>query len=260
LGTDAAVAAAPSRRSPALPAFVRLYESVVLAHFARKRQTAEGVSAERHLQRTLARSTLHLLTDATASHERNSQSGFSLIEAMVATTILAVALVSLADLLAYATRATMASREATRAVILAEQKMEQLKSLAWTTNDAGERVSDGGSNVAAVTVSGDCAAVATGAAVGLTPSPAGALASNTDGYVDYVDGHGCGLGGGPVPPAGSTLIRRWSIASSDADPDTLVLQVLVTRRAIRMSAPGGGASGRMPDEARVVSVKTRRVP
>jgi prepilin-type N-terminal cleavage/methylation domain-containing protein len=204
-------------------------------------------------------STSHLSIEGT-THRADGQSGFSLIEAMVATTILAVALVSLAALVAYATRATMGSRETTRAVILADQKMEQLKALAWAMDHGGGRVSDGGSNVALVTASGACAAVATGAAVGLTPSPAGTLASNTDGYVDYVDAHGCGLGGGATPPAGSTHIRRWSIAPSDAGPDTLVLQVLVTHRGIRMTGPGGHASGRMPDEARLVSLKTRRVP
>jgi hypothetical protein len=179
---------------------------------------------------------------------------------MVATTILAVALVSLADLLAYATRATVGSGDTTRAVILAEQKLEQLKALAWSTGEDGGRMSDGASNVAAATVSGECAAIATGAAVGLTPSPPGALASNTDGYVDYLDAHGCVLGGGPVPPAGTTHIRRWSIAAADAGPDTLVLQVLVTSRGIRMNIQGNAGSGRMPGEARVVSLKTRRVP
>jgi len=195
-----------------------------------------------------------------AAQRGDADTGFSLIEAMVATTILAVALVSLADLLAYATRATVGSRDTTRAVILAEQKMEQLRALAWSTDDKGEHVSDVGSNVAASTLSGTCAAVTTGAAVGLTPSPAGALASSTDGYVDYVDAHGCGLGGGPVPPAGTTHVRRWSIAPSDAGADTLVLQVLVTGRGIQTRVPGGSTSGRMPDEARVVSLKTRRVP
>jgi len=213
---------------------------------------------ELHLQRSLSRSASHLSIDIT--HRQDGQAGFSLIEAMVATTILAVALVSLADLLVYATRATMGSRDTTRAVILAEQKMEQLKALAWSSTDDGGSASDVGSNVAAASVSGQCGAVATGAAVGLTPSPAGALAINTDGYVDYVDGHGCALGGGQVPPPGTTHIRRWAIAPTDASPDTLVLQVVVTRRGIRTSAPGGGTSGRMHDEPTIVSLKTRRAP
>jgi prepilin-type N-terminal cleavage/methylation domain-containing protein len=213
---------------------------------------------ELHLQRCLSRSASHLSIDTT--HRADGQSGFSLIEAMVATTILAVALVSLADLLVYATRTTMASRDTTRAVILAEQKMEQLKALAWSTKDDGGLVSDGTSNVAAASVSGECGAVGTGAAAGLTPSPAGALAINTDGYVDYVDAHGCALGGGQVPPAGTTSIRRWAISPMDANPDILVLQVVVTRRGIRTSVPGGSTSGRMPDEAAVVSLKTRRAP
>ena len=83
----------------------------------------------------------------------------------------------------------------TRAVILAEQKMEQLHAVAWATESDGSPVSDFTSNLAAFTATGACAGAATGAAVGLTPSPAGALEGNIDGYVDYVDAQGCGLGG-----------------------------------------------------------------
>jgi prepilin-type N-terminal cleavage/methylation domain-containing protein len=235
-----------------------MHRSTVLAHSGRKHPITPHASAGAPFAALPSRSASHLSIDIT--HRRDGQAGFSLIEAMVATTILAVALVSLADLLVYATRATMGSRNTTRAVILAEQKMEQLKALAWSSTDDGGSVSDVGSNVAAASVSGQCGAVATGAAVGLTPSPAGALAINTDGYVDYVDAHGCALGGGQVPPPGTTHIRRWAIAVTDSSRDTLVLQVVVTRRGIRTSALGGGTSGRMPDEATVVSLKTRRAP
>ena len=197
--------------------------------------------------------------DRRRTRRQDGEEGFSLIEAMVATGILSVALVSLADLLAMATRANVASRNATRAVILAEQKMEQLKSLAWTLDDSGTARSDLDSNLAAFPATGSCAGTATGAGVGLTPSPSGALAANVDGYVDYVDAQGCGLGGGAVPPTGSTHIRRWSIQVSDADPDTLVLQVLVTDRGIRTAAVDGRI-GRGTSEARLVGVKTRRAP
>ena len=91
------------------------------------------------------------------------------------------------------------------------------------------------------------------------PSPSRSLAENIDGYVDYVDAQGCGLGGGAVPPPGSTHLRRWSIATSGVGGDTLVLQVLVTDRGIRTAA-AEDAGRRMPDEAVVVSVKARRSP
>lgn len=199
------------------------------------------------------------MTQTPTAHP-NQEHGFSLIEAMVAATILSVALVSLADLLVLSTRTNMASRNTTRAVILAEQKMEQLKALAWAVDDGGGAVGDVGSNLAAFTGTAACAGVATGAAVGLTPSPPGALDANVDGYVDYVDAQGCGLGGGVVPPAGSTHIRRWSIMPSDAGADTLVLQVRVTDRGIRSPAAQGGSAVRMPDEARLLGMKTRRAP
>jgi prepilin-type N-terminal cleavage/methylation domain-containing protein len=188
------------------------------------------------------------------------ESGFSLIEAMVAMAILSLALVSLADLLAMATRANMTARNTTRAVILAEQKMEQLNGLAWSFDDAGARVSDVSSNVAAFPPTGSCASVTTGAAVGLTPSPSGALDANMDGYVDYVDAQGCGLGGGAVPPPGTTHVRRWSIDASPGIGDTLVLQVLVTDRGIRSAASRNASGRRMPDDAILVGVKTRRAP
>jgi type II secretory pathway pseudopilin PulG len=194
------------------------------------------------------------------SGQRNFESGFSLIEAVVATSILSVAVVSLADLLAMATRTNVASRKTTRAVILAEQKMEQLKALAWSLDDSGMPVSDMASNLAAFPATGLCAEMATGAAVGLAPSPPRSLAENIDGYVDYVDAQGCGLGGGAVPPPGSTHLRRWSIGTSGLGGNTLVLQVLVTDRGIRTAAAEDGTGRRMPDEAMLVGVKARRSP
>ena len=192
--------------------------------------------------------------------QRSGDAGFSLIEAMVATVILSVAVVSLADLLATATRDNMASRSTSRAVILAAQKMEQLKGLAFAVDDGGTPVTDVSSNLAAFTETGTCTGVATGASVGLTPSPPGALATNTDGYVDYVNAQACGLGGGIVPPAGTAYIRRWSIEPSDDGVDTLVLQVLVTERGVRTAVANDASRGRMPQEARLVSAKTRRMP
>ena len=90
----------------------------------------------------------------TSTCSRAGEQGFSLIEAMVAITLLSVTLVSLAHLFVAATRATMTSRQVTRAVILAEQKMEQLHAVAWATESDGSPVSDFTSNLAAFTATG----------------------------------------------------------------------------------------------------------
>ena len=178
----------------------------------------------------------------------------------MATTVLSVAVVSLAELLCTATRVNATSRQATRAVILAEQKLEQLQALAWYVDDGGIAVTDLSSNVAAFAATPACAAATNGAAVGLTTSPTGTLTANVDGYVDYVDAHGCGLGGGVVPPAGSAFIRRWSTRPSDIGPGTLAFEVLVSERGLRTAGDASGSGGRRPDEARLAGAKTRRTP
>lgn len=166
--------------------------------------------------------------------------GFSLVEALVATTILAGALVSLAQLFVVSTTNNTRARTATFAVILAEQKMEQLRGLAWGFDRMGLALSDGSTNTAAAVQ------VPTGG-TGLRPSPDGALTQNTDGYVDYVDRFGNILGGGTTPPVGTVYVRRWSIRPSIASPlETIALRVVVTQ------------SGQSAAEARLASVRTRK--
>jgi type II secretory pathway pseudopilin PulG len=192
------------------------------------------------------------------AHGGPSEAGFSLLEALVAITILSAAVISIAHLLVTSTRANLSSRKTTRAVILAEQKLSQLEALAWTLDDGGGRVDDVGTNVAAFAATPTCPGASAGAAVGLAPSPPGALVGNVDGYVDYVDARGCGLGGGTSPPAGAAHVRRWSITRAGGT-DTLVFEVLVTSR-VAGTAGGGNPAGRLPDEARLVGAKVRRMP
>lgn len=177
---------------------------------------------------------------------------------MIATGLMAVALVSLAQLFAISTRNNMSARFSTKASILAEQKMEQLRGLMWGYDLLGMPLSDLSTNTAAFEPTGDCEGADEGAAVGLTPSPENTLAANVDGYVDYVDDNGCGLGGGEDLPPGATYIRRWLVEPLPNNPNnTLILQVLVTRRVDRGTADDG-AVARLPDEARLISVKTRK--
>jgi prepilin-type N-terminal cleavage/methylation domain-containing protein len=181
----------------------------------------------------------------------SSAAGFSLVEVLIATVILAVALVSLAQLFALSTRSNMSARNTTYTAVLAQQKLEELRSLTWGFDTQGLPISDTATNTA---VSPETPAGGTG----LSPSPAGTLGANTNGYVDFVDQFGNKLGGGGAPPAGTVFVRRWSVEPLPSNPNnTLVLQVLVFRNRDRGTADDG--AGRvLPEEARLVTVKTRK--
>lgn len=181
-----------------------------------------------------------------------SQGGFSLIEVLFATSILTVAVVALAQLFAVSTRANTGARATTFAAVLAQQKLEQLRSLTWGFDTLGLPLTDTSTDISSA------AETPTGGK-GLTPSSPGALGANTDGYCDFLDSNGLSLGGGTTPPEGAIYIRRWSVEPLPTNPNnTLVLQVLVTRNRSRGSADTATGVNRLPDEARIISVKTRK--
>ena len=171
---------------------------------------------------------------------------------MVATLIMAFALVSLAQLFGLSTRTNVNSRSTTYAAVLGEQKLEELRGLTWGFDDAGLPVTDSTTNTA---VSPETPNGGTG----LEPSPTNSLQENTPGYVDYIDQWGGKVGTGQKdPPADAVYTRRWSITPLPTNPNnTLILQVLVTRNRNRGEADKGAVS-RLPDEARLVTVKTRK--
>lgn len=182
---------------------------------------------------------------------RSSESGFSLVETLVASVILATALVSLAQLFGIATHANATAKNGGMTMILAEQKMEQLRGLTWGFDAVGVPLTDTTTDTARVP---EAAAGGTG----LSPSPTNTLQASTDGYVDYLDSGGRSLGGGTAVPMNTAYIRRWMVEPLPTNPNnTLILQVLVTRRTDRGVADAGSVA-RMPDEARLISVKTRK--
>jgi type II secretory pathway pseudopilin PulG len=186
------------------------------------------------------------------SSSGNSEAGFSLIETMVATLLLATALVSTAQLMVIATRANMASQRSTYSATLAQEKMEQLRGLAWGFDDLGLPVNDFTSNISVDPP-------APNGGVGLSPSPGNSLAANTVGYVDYLDRYGNSLGGGGTPPANTVYVRRWSVEPLPTNPNnTLILQVTVFNLRDRTDNGNGPVLDRVQDEARLVSVKTRK--
>ena len=166
--------------------------------------------------------------------------------------MLIVGVAGLAQLFALSTRSNTSARATTFASVLAQQKMEQLRSLTWGFDTAGLPLSDSSTNITAAVES------PTGGK-GLAPSPTGTLGNNIDGYCDFLDSTGKSLGGGSTPPQRTIFIRRWSVEPLPTNPNnTLVLQVLVTRLRNRGTADTATGVGRLPDEARIISVKTRK--
>ena len=184
------------------------------------------------------------------SRSSNSAAGFSLLEVMVATALLAFSLVSLAQLFGIATKSNVGSKRTTYAGVLGEQKMEELRSLTYGFDAQGLPVTD---NATDTSVSPE-----TQLGTGMTPSPPTALQENTPGYVDYVDAYGNKLGGGATPPQNAMYARRWSIEPLPTNPNnTVIIQVLVTPNRARGDSDKGNV-GRLPDEARLITVKTRK--
>lgn len=182
----------------------------------------------------------------------SSDAGSTLLEVIIATALLAVGLVTLGQLFGISTKNNMNARTQSYASVLAEQKMEQLRGLTFGFDTLGLPLTDTSTDTT-------LPIEAPTGGTGLSPSPTSALSSNTAGYVDYLALDGTVLGGGETVPPNTAFIRRWSIEPLPTNPnDTLVIQVLVTHLRDRGAADEAGSVTRLQQEARIVSVKTRK--
>ena len=165
--------------------------------------------------------------------------------------ILATSLIAMAQLFAVATKNNVNARATTSSTILANQKLEQLRSMAWGFDVIGLPVSDFSSDSTTLPPS------PTGG-TGLSPSPGNSLTDNVPGYVDYIDRLGQALGTGASPPNGTAYVRRWSIEPLPTNPNnTLIIQVMVFETGNRPES-SDPTTTRLPNEARVATVKTRK--
>lgn len=200
----------------------------------------------------LAKSNFSHKSHARCRCSRGAEAGFSIVEVMVATGLLASALVALAQLFAIATQTNASARNSTLTMVLAEQKIEQLRALQYTFDRVGLPVQDTETDLAVYPPT------ATGGK-GLSPHTDNTLQANTEGYVDYLDPSGRTLGGGTVIPDGTAFIRRWSVEPLPTNPNNvIILQVLVTRQRNRGTGDAGSVS-RGSDEARLMTIKSRKV-
>jgi prepilin-type N-terminal cleavage/methylation domain-containing protein len=184
----------------------------------------------------------------------SASAGFTLIEVLVALSLMLAISAGVGRLFVVAGLMGRASRDRTMAVVLASGKLEQLRSLAWDAvvepSGTVTRVTDAQTNVGA-----DPPAAG---GPGLAESPPGTLDDNIPPFVDFLDRLGSWVGSGSSPPRGAVYIRRWSVHHAPWDPDQLVaLQVLVTTVAREHARPRSVSHAWNGDDVVMATMKTR---
>lgn len=191
---------------------------------------------------------------APAKSNTSSSSGFSLVEVVISMGLLTAVSLGVAQLFAVSTLANRVARGQTSTTAMAEQKMEQIRSLTWgfDLEGLGLPLTDNTSNLAVYPH--------TAGGGGLNPSPADALEQNTAGFVDFLDPTGAWVGTGQTPPATAMYVRRWSIQPLPTNPNnTIVIQVLVSPLSNEQARTASQFTRtRMAGDALLVSVKTRK--
>jgi prepilin-type N-terminal cleavage/methylation domain-containing protein len=185
---------------------------------------------------------------ARLSRRLSGDAGFTLIEALAAVLLLAIAAAAVAQLLVMAWQASSTTGQLAIAQQIAREKMEQLRALPWTA-DGGVPVSDWSSDLTVTPV------VPSGG-TGLGVSPRGALLTDMQGYCDFVGPDGRWLAGGDRAPAGAAWVRRWAIEELQGVSDTLLLQVVVVS-ANRKSNSSGVTAMKGANGVRLLAIRTR---
>ncbi len=164
--------------------------------------------------------------------------GFGLLEALIACGLIVVLAAGVAQLTLAAVAAVRASGDETLALLLAVQKIEQLRSLAWDRRPESAGATD---------------------PTGAGPSPGGSLDASVPGYVDYLSRRGVPVGGGARPPSGTAFVRRWSVQPDPRLPDDLlVLDVVVLPLRVAERAGAAALSPAVPGVVRLSALKGRR--
>lgn len=175
--------------------------------------------------------------------------GISVVEALVAIAIVLGTLGGTTPLVIWSQGESRKAGALSIAVLLASEKLHQLRGLTWHVGRAGESVADLATDLAADPPAGGGS--------GLAPTSAGTLANNRAGYADYLDAQGLWIGSGTSPPSGTRFVRRWAIEAHPSDPfHSVVLHVLV------LPAADAGVAGAPdgPHAVHVSSILTRVQP
>lgn len=169
-------------------------------------------------------------------------SGFTLIESIVASAVLIATLAGLTYLFLQGAQIAAQGRRAPVALAAASSKLDQLLALAWTYDASGAPLSDLSSDTSRDPP-------APGGGTGLSSSPVDSLSRPAAGFVDYLNARGRSVGS--TPAAEALFTRRWRIRPwPAASADALLLRVCVVRI--------GGAGADPPPEVCLGTARVRR--
>ncbi len=175
--------------------------------------------------------------------------GFGLLEALVASGLIVVLATGVAQLTLASVAAVRAAGDETLALLLAVQKMEELRSLVWEPMQAGHEPGS----------AAETAPPGTSRRGPLSVSTGGSLDANVPGFVDYLSRRGTRVGGGARPPSGTAFVRRWSVQPAPRLPDDLlVLDVVVLPLHAAERAGRTALSPNLPDVIWLSALKGRR--
>ena len=138
------------------------------------------------------------------------EDGFSLVEALIAAALFAVAIVTLVALVSRSAEQSLRTELTTAALTLAQAKLEEFRSLPFQFDASGFRVD----------------------APALEPSDADGHLSDTPSQLERLDRFGDAVSSESIP----VYVRRWSVVAPEDDPDTRLVTVCVAT-----TPPGGWA-------------------
>jgi hypothetical protein len=139
----------------------------------------------------------------------SAQRGASLLEAVMASGLLATVLATILPLVASSAVALAATRADLLAAHLARQRLSHLQTLTHFTAPSGI-VFDRESRL-------DDAEPFTSGGAGLTPTGASPLQTTTATWADWLDEHGGWQSSGTAQPAGARFLRRWGVLAAGTE-------------------------------------------
>lgn len=137
----------------------------------------------------------------------STHDGFTLLETVVATGVLVTALAGIAQLIALSVRSTRDAESQAAALVVAEDKIERLRSLHYGYGSLGELITD----------------------PGIVHTATQSLDQDTTGAVDFVNDQGAAVDVN-VPAHGAVFTRRWRVTPIDSFvPEAVAVEVCVFR-------------------------------